>query len=109
MRWRRRDAAIVSAEAGTTRDVIEVRLDLAGAAGHRFGHGRDSRGGERASSAKASVAASRPRAMPISSFGSRETAQLNGPPGISRETSLVIRSKADLAAELSGEVLAFRR
>ena len=26
----RRDAAIVSAEAGTTRDVIEVRLDLAG-------------------------------------------------------------------------------
>ena len=28
----RRDAAIVSAEAGTTRDVIEVRLDLAGLA-----------------------------------------------------------------------------
>ena len=43
----RRDAAIVSEEAGTTRDVIEVRLDLEGLPVDRHRHGRYPRGARR--------------------------------------------------------------
>ncbi len=43
----RRDAAIVSEEAGTTRDVIEVRLDLEGLPVDRHRHGRYPRGAGR--------------------------------------------------------------
>lgn len=101
----RRDAAIVSAEAGTTRDVVEVRLDLAGlpvivsdTAGIREAASDIEREGIRRS-----LAAAREADLVL---WLTETGDSNGPPGISRETSLVIRSKADLAPESSGEGLA---
>ncbi|MFT3732599.1 MAG: tRNA uridine-5-carboxymethylaminomethyl(34) synthesis GTPase MnmE [Hyphomicrobium sp.] len=94
----RRDAAIVSAEAGTTRDVIEVRLDLAGlpvivsdTAGIREASSEVEQEGIRRSLAVARDAdlvlwlAEKPESIP--------------PLGLSRETSLVIRSKADLPRE----------
>lgn len=94
----RRDAAIVSAEAGTTRDVIEVRLDLGGlpvivsdTAGIREAEGEIEKEGIRRSLAAARDAdlilwlAEKPESIP--------------PLGFSRETSLVIRSKADLPHE----------
>ena len=100
----RRDAAIVSAEAGTTRDVIEVRLDLAGlpvivsdTAGIREAASDIEREGIRRS-----LAAAREADLVL---WLTETGDSNQPPGISRETSLVIRSKADLAAESSFEGL----
>lgn len=101
----RRDAAIVSAEAGTTRDVIEVRLDLAGlpvivsdTAGIREVSSEIEREGIRRSLAAARDAdlviwlAENPESIP--------------PLTISRETSLVIRSKADLPHESEFEGLA---
>ena len=96
----RRDAAIVSAEAGTTRDVVEVRLDLAGlpvivsdTAGIREAASDIEREGIRRS-----LAAAREADLVL---WLTETGDWSQPPGISRETSLVIRSKADLAAESS--------
>jgi tRNA modification GTPase len=94
----RRDAAIVSAEAGTTRDVIEVRLDLAGlpvivsdTAGIREAASDIEREGIRRS-----LVAAREADLII---WLTETDDSNLPCGISRETSLVIRSKADLAPD----------
>ncbi|MGO4684282.1 tRNA uridine-5-carboxymethylaminomethyl(34) synthesis GTPase MnmE [Hyphomicrobium sp. 2TAF46] len=94
----RRDAAIVSAEAGTTRDVIEVRLDLAGlavivsdTAGIRETASDVEREGIRRSLAAARDAdlvlwlAENPESIPPLNF--------------SRETSLAIRSKQDLALD----------
>jgi tRNA modification GTPase len=94
----RREAAIVSAEAGTTRDVIEVRLDLAGlpivasdTAGIREAQSDVEQEGIRRSLAAARDAdlvlwlAEKPESIPSLGF--------------SRETSLVIRSKADLPHE----------
>lgn len=94
----RRDAAIVSAEAGTTRDVIEVRLDLAGlavivsdTAGIREASSDVEREGIRRSLAAARDAdlvlwlAENPESIPPLNF--------------SRETSLAIRSKQDLALD----------
>lgn len=94
----RRDAAIVSAEAGTTRDVIEVRLDLAGlavivsdTAGIREASSDVEREGIRRSLAAARDAdlvlwlAENPESIPPLTF--------------SRETSLAIRSKQDLALD----------
>lgn len=101
----RRDAAIVSSEAGTTRDVIEVRLDLAGlpvivsdTAGIRETSGEVEREGIRRSIAAAGDAN---LVLWLS-----ETDDSNLPPGISRETSLVIRSKADLSPESNSSALA---
>jgi tRNA modification GTPase len=101
----RRDAAIVSAEAGTTRDVIEVRLDLVGlpvivsdTAGIREASSEIEREGIRRSLAAARDAdlviwlAENPESIP--------------PLRISRETSLVIRSKADLPHESEFDGLA---
>ena len=101
----RRDAAIVSAEAGTTRDVIEVRLDLGGlpvivsdTAGIREASSEIEREGIRRSLAAARDAdlviwlAENPESIP--------------PLRISRETSLVIRSKADLPHESEFDGLA---
>jgi tRNA modification GTPase len=98
----RRDAAIVSAEAGTTRDVVEVRLDLAGlpvivsdTAGIREASSEIEREGIRRSMAAARDAdlvlwlAEKPESIP--------------PLGFSRETSLVIRSKTDLPHESQSE------
>jgi tRNA modification GTPase len=98
----KRDAAIVSAEAGTTRDVIEVRLDLAGlpviisdTAGLRDdASGEIEREGMRRSLAAAAAAdlviwldeAGRPP-----------------PSNISRETLLAVRSKADLDSSNSAD------
>ncbi|MFA5957342.1 tRNA uridine-5-carboxymethylaminomethyl(34) synthesis GTPase MnmE [Hyphomicrobium sp.] len=94
----RREAAIVSAEAGTTRDVVEVRLDLAGlpvivsdTAGIREATSEVEQEGIRRSLAAAREAdlilwlAEKPESIP--------------PLGFSRETSLVIRSKTDLPHE----------
>ncbi|WP_423415829.1 tRNA uridine-5-carboxymethylaminomethyl(34) synthesis GTPase MnmE [Hyphomicrobium sp. B1] len=94
----RRDAAIVSAEAGTTRDVIEVRLDLGGlpvivsdTAGIREAASEVEQEGIRRSLAAARDAdlilwlTEKPESIP--------------PLGFSRETSLVIRSKIDLPHE----------
>lgn len=105
----RRDAAIVSAEAGTTRDVIEVRLDLDGypvivsdTAGIREAGGQIEREGIRRS-----LSASRDANLTLwlSESG------LDSPPKeISRETLLAVRTKTDLGlpnqAALSGADLA---
>jgi tRNA modification GTPase len=101
----RRDAAIVSAEAGTTRDVIEVRLDLAGlpvvisdTAGIREAMSEVEREGIRRS-----LAAARDANLIL---WLSEGGDSNLPDGISRETSLAMRSKADLARESTANVLA---
>ncbi len=101
----RREAAIVSAEAGTTRDVIEVRLDLAGlavivsdTAGIREASSDVEREGIRRSLAAARDAdlvlwlAENPESIPPLNF--------------SRETSLAIRSKQDLALDSDFDGLA---
>lgn len=90
-----RDAAIVSEEAGTTRDVIEVRLDLGGypvilsdTAGIRDTAGTVEQEGIRRSLATAGEAN---LVVWLSETG------LDSPPkAISRETILEIRTKSDL-------------
>lgn len=101
----RREAAIVSAEAGTTRDVIEVRLDLAGVpvvvsdtAGIREATNDVEKEGIRRS-----LAAARDANLTL---WLSETGDSNVPAGISRETSLAIRSKADLHRESTADMLA---
>ena len=91
----RRDAAIVSADAGTTRDVIEVRLDLGGlpvivsdTAGIRETDGIVEREGIRRS-----LAAARDADLTL---WLSETGRDVIPDSISRETSLLIRTKFDL-------------
>jgi tRNA modification GTPase len=100
-----RDAAIVSAEAGTTRDVVEVRLDLAGlpvivsdTAGIREASNEVEKEGIRRSLAASSDA--------DLTLWLSETGDSKPPSTISRETSLAIRSKADLGRESTGNVLA---
>ena len=95
----RREAAIVSEEAGTTRDVIEVRLDLGGlpvivsdTAGIREAGGAIEREGIRRS-----LDAGRAAGLVI---WLNAPGQASDPPDtISRETILYVRSKADLAAQ----------
>jgi tRNA modification GTPase len=94
----RRDAAIVSAEAGTTRDVIEVHLDLGGlpvivsdTAGIREAASEVEQEGIRRS-----LAAARDADLILWLTEKEESIP---PLGFSRETSLVIRSKADLPHE----------
>ena len=94
----RRDAAIVSAEAGTTRDVIEVRLDLAGlpvivsdTAGIREASSDIEREGIRRS-----LAAARDADLVL---WLSENPESPLPPDLSRESSLEIRSKQDLAPD----------
>jgi tRNA modification GTPase len=91
----RREAAIVSAEAGTTRDVIEVRLDLAGlpvivsdTAGIREASNDIEREGIRRS-----LAAARDADLVL---WLTENSESIPPLNFSRETSLAIRSKQDL-------------
>ncbi|SFV37598.1 tRNA uridine-5-carboxymethylaminomethyl(34) synthesis GTPase MnmE [Hyphomicrobium facile] len=99
----RREAAIVSAEAGTTRDVIEVRLDLAGlpvivsdTAGIREAANDIEREGIRRS-----LAAARDADLVLWLTENYESIP---PLSFSRETSLEIRSKQDLGfeSEISG-------
>lgn len=98
----RREAAIVSAEAGTTRDVIEVRLDLNGlpvivsdTAGIREASSEIEQEGIRRS-----LAAARDADLVLWLAEKNESIP---PLGFSRETSLVIRSKADLPHESQNE------
>ena len=91
----RRDAAIVSEEAGTTRDVIEVRLDLGGlpvivsdTAGIRAAAGSVEREGIRRSLAAASSAN---LVLWLTESGTDLP-----PESISRETVVAIRTKVDL-------------
>lgn len=91
----RRDAAIVSEEAGTTRDVIEVRLDLDGypvivtdTAGIRETTGAIEQEGIRRSLAAA-------RGGDLNVWLS-ETGLDSPPSEISRETLLAVRTKIDL-------------
>ena len=91
----RRDVAIVSDEAGTTRDAIEVRLDLGGypvivtdTAGIRETSGAVEREGIRRSLAAA-------RGADLNVWLS-ETGLDSPPSEISRETLLAIRTKIDL-------------
>ncbi len=91
----RREAAIVSAEAGTTRDVIEVRLDFDGypvivsdTAGIREAEGLVEREGIRRS-----LAAARDADLTL---WLSETGLDSLPESISRETNLLVRTKADL-------------
>ena len=107
----RRDAAIVSEEAGTTRDVIEVRLDLDGypvivsdTAGIRETEGRIEQEGIRRS-----LAAARDADL---NLWLSETGFESPPSEISRETLVVVRTKLDLVSSPSprpsrgeGEVL----
>lgn len=96
----RRDAAIVSEEAGTTRDVIEVRLDLGGypvivsdTAGIRETEGATEREGIRRSFV---AAGSANLTLWLTESGS------DSPPSeISRETTLVVRTKSDLESNAS--------
>jgi tRNA modification GTPase len=97
----RRDAAIVSAEAGTTRDVIEVRLDLGGlpvivsdTAGIREAASEVEKEGIRRS-----LAAAREADLILWLTEKAEKSESIPPLGFSRETSLVIHSKADLPHE----------
>jgi tRNA modification GTPase len=97
----RRDAAIVSAEAGTTRDVIEVRLDLGGlpvivsdTAGIREATSEIEQEGIRRSLAAARAA---DLVMWLTEKAGKD--ESIPPLGFSRETSLVIRSKIDLPHE----------
>lgn len=91
----RRDAAIVSEEAGTTRDVIEVRLDLGGypvivtdTAGIRETTGNIEQEGIRRTLAAA-------RGADLNVWLSESG--LDSPPSeISRETLLAVRTKIDL-------------
>lgn len=101
----RRDAAIVSAEAGTTRDVIEVRLDLAGlpvivsdTAGIREGLSEVEQEGIRRS-----LAAAREADLVLWLAEKAGKDESIPPLGFSRETSLVIRSKTDLPHESQSE------
>ncbi|MEQ1671883.1 MAG: tRNA uridine-5-carboxymethylaminomethyl(34) synthesis GTPase MnmE, partial [Hyphomicrobium sp.] len=96
----RRDAAIVSEEAGTTRDVIEVRLDLDGypvivsdTAGIRETEGRIEQEGIRRSLAAA-------RAADLNLWLS-ETGNESSPSEISRETLVMVRTKLDLGTSPS--------
>ena len=91
----RRDAAIVSDQAGTTRDVIEVRLDLGGlpvivsdTAGVREAAGAIEQEGIRRSLAAA-------RAANLVLWLTESGAD-PAPETISRETSLSVRTKVDL-------------
>jgi|CXWK01.1.fsa_nt_gi tRNA modification GTPase len=91
----RREAAIVSQEAGTTRDVIEVRLDLGGypvivsdTAGIREAEGQVEREGIRRS-----LAAAREANLTL---WLTETGIDAPPDEISRETTLSVRTKIDL-------------
>ncbi len=101
----RREAAIVSEEAGTTRDVIEVRLDLDGypvivsdTAGIRTAEGKVEQEGIRRSMLTAGHA---DLILWLSESG------LDVPPSeISRETCLRIRSKSDLESLPVGGQLA---
>lgn len=95
----RRDVAIVSDEAGTTRDLIEVRLDLAGVpvvltdtAGLRAASGAIEREGIRRSLEAGRIAH---LVLWLTETGEPPSADSLGP-DISRETILVIRSKIDL-------------
>ena len=99
----RREAAIVSEEAGTTRDVIEVRLDLDGlpvivsdTAGIREAEGAIEREGIRRS-----LEAGRAADLVIwLNACPSELGEASEPPDtISRETILYVCSKADLAAQ----------
>jgi len=101
----KRDAAIVSEEAGTTRDVIEVRLDLAGlpvvvsdTAGIREAESLVEQEGIRRS-----LAAARDADLVV---WLSEAGDSTPPEPISRETSLAIRSKADLGRESTADLLA---
>lgn len=94
----RRDAAIVSEEAGTTRDVIEVRLDLVGypvivtdTAGIRDTIGAIEREGIRRTLAAA-------RGADLNIWLS-ETGLDSPPSEISRETLLAVRTKIDLESD----------
>ena len=101
----RREAAIVSEEAGTTRDVIEVRLDLAGlpvnvsdTAGIREAQGAIEQEGIRRSLAAGSAA---DLVIWLTTIG-----QPSDLPGeFSRETALMVGSKADLAGGTAGSAL----
>ncbi len=92
----RRDAAIVSEEAGTTRDVIEVRLDLEGlpvvvsdTAGIRAAHGAIEKEGVRRSLAQA-------RDADLVVWLQDATAPETPPPPDLGETVLVVTNKIDL-------------
>lgn len=94
----RREAAIVSEEAGTTRDVIDVRLDLDGypvivsdTAGIRETAGHVEREGIRRSLAAARAA---DLTLWLSESGLEPLPDL-----ISRETWVPVRTKADLAVD----------
>ena len=92
----RRDAAIVSEEAGTTRDVIEVRLDLSGlpvivsdTAGIREAKGEVEREGIRRS-----MSAARNAELVLWLY--EPGGDATPPSTISRETLLLVETKADL-------------
>ncbi len=92
----RREAAIVSEEAGTTRDVIEVRLDLGGlpvivsdTAGIREGNGDVEREGIRRS-----LSAARDAELVLWLY--EPDGDSTPPESISRETCVVVGTKADL-------------
>ena len=94
----RRDAAIVSEETGTTRDVIEVRLDLGGypvivsdTAGIRDAAGAIEQEGIRRSFAVARDA--------DLTLWLTETGLDSAPNEISRETIRVVRTKAELSVD----------
>lgn len=107
-RLARREAAIVADEAGTTRDVLEVRLDLGGipvtladTAGLREAAGAVEREGVRRALARAEAADLR-----IVVAGLKPDGGLDGDFALARAGDLKVVNKADLGSFAAADVLA---
>ena len=106
-RLARREAAIVADEAGTTRDVLEVRLDLGGVpvtladtAGLREAAGAVEREGVRRAIARAEAADLRVVVAAL-----RPDGGLDGDFDLAREGDVKVLNKADLGAASAGDAV----
>jgi len=108
-RLARREAAIVAEEAGTTRDIVEVTLDIAGfavtlsdTAGLRDGAGQVEAEGIRRARALAAQADLRLVLLDATRWEESRTAVA----ALLNDTALIVANKADLVTPPDGEALA---